>query len=191
MCSTLGVQPRGLGGWLYITCDNPAGAMTNKITLCKQHRNTVPEKENPFCLLPTGNAIFDINAKTSSGTLYAGIGERHLNNFLATLNLPQISHKSLKKREVEIVSVLKSYANQSADNALLTEQKLTQQEVYDTITSPVGIEVSKESAPKIWEGDTYVSNIGQEKENLDIVEMLGVEDVSLPLTGNVSYVTLI
>ena len=37
--------------------------------------------------------------------LHAGIGERHLNNFLATLNLPQTSHMSLKKREVEILDL--------------------------------------------------------------------------------------
>ena len=24
ICSTQGVQPKGLGGWIYVTCDNPA-----------------------------------------------------------------------------------------------------------------------------------------------------------------------
>ena len=38
LCSVQGVLPRGLGGWLYISCDNPACELINKIAVGKQHQ---------------------------------------------------------------------------------------------------------------------------------------------------------
>ena len=61
MCSTQGVQPWGLVGWLYITWDNPACATMNKLSLGKQHK-TVPE-QNPFGVIPSGGAIFKSTPK--------------------------------------------------------------------------------------------------------------------------------
>ena len=48
---------------------------------------------------------------------------------------------------------------------------------------------SKDSAAETREGDTYVSNIGQEKDNPDITEIPSIVDVSLPVNGDVSYLT--
>ena len=116
----------------------------NKVALGKQHRKIVSKNDNQFDLASCGNAIFDANTKTASGMIYAGIGVTHLNNFLSTLNLPQICHKSLKVREVEIGSVMQSFANKSIDAALVREQEITQKEL--NTEGPVGIEVSSDAA---------------------------------------------
>ena len=144
ICGTQGVLTRGLGGWIYITCDNPICATMNKVSLGKQHKKVVPQTDNPFGLIPPGSAVFDVNTKAASGMLHASIGETHLNNLLCTLNLPQISHKSLKVREVQIGSVMQDFANKSVDAALRKEQELTRTELNATGT--VGIEVSSDAA---------------------------------------------
>ena len=43
------------------------------------------------------------------------------------MNLPEISHQRFKKQEVEIGSVLETYAQESADNALLKEKEIPEQ----------------------------------------------------------------
>ena len=45
ICSAKHVLPRGLGGWIYITCDNPACSGMNKISMGKQHKKTVSNKD--------------------------------------------------------------------------------------------------------------------------------------------------
>ena len=146
ICSAKGVLPKGLGGWIYILCDNVACTALNKIFLGKQHKKSVSKEDNPFGLSPHGCGIFDVNTKVASGMLHSGIGERSLNNFLSTLNLSQISHKALKIREVEIGTVMQTFANKSVDAALLKEQELTQKAL--NVTGPVGIEVSSDVAWK-------------------------------------------
>ena len=144
ICGAKGVQTWGLGGWIYICCDNSACSQINRISLGKQHRDPTVQKDNEYNVLPHGNAIFDINTKTASGMLHAGIGETHINNLLTTMNLPHISHTSLKKRENEISSVLEKFAKGSADSALETEKELTK-ENHEHGEIP-GIEVSVDSA---------------------------------------------
>ena len=141
ICSALGVHTRGLGGWIYITCDNQACTTMNKISIGKQHKKHVKPAENPFDRTPPGSAIFDVNTKAASGILHSGIGESDLNSLLSVLNLPQISHKSLKVREVEIGSIIETFANKSVDDALQKEQELT-----ELNTGNVGIEVSSDAA---------------------------------------------
>ena len=144
ICSAKGVQTRGLGGWIYVSCDNLACSQVNKISIGKQHRNPIMQKDSEYNVLPHGSAIFDINRKAASDMLHAGIGETHINNLLTTMNLPHISHKSLKKRENEIGSVLELFAKGSADSALETEKELTQKN--HEIDGVAGIEVSIDSA---------------------------------------------
>ena len=54
----------------------------------------------------------------------AGIGERKVNNLLATLNLPGIHHKSLKTREREVGKALEAHAELSCEKALEEESRL-------------------------------------------------------------------
>ena len=124
--SSKGVQTRGLGGWIYVICDNPACLQMNKISMGKQHRDQTVKNSTQHPVLPSGNAIFNINTKVASGMLHAGIGETRVNNLFTTMNLPQISHASLKKRENEIGSVLETFAKESADSALATEKELAE-----------------------------------------------------------------
>ena len=146
MCSAKGVLTRGLGGWLYITCDNPACAVVNKVSIGKQHRRNSTGSNNPFNVSPSGNAIFDVNTKAASGMLHAGIGETHLNNLFTTMNLPQITHRSLKKCENEIGPILESFAKQSAANALMQEKELSEKQAEESETGSFGINVSVDTA---------------------------------------------
>ena len=143
ICHAQGILPRCLGGWIYIMCDNPASTTVNKISLGKQHKKPVSQVNNPFDLSPRGNAIFDVNTKAASGMLHADIGETHLNNLLSTLNLPRISHRTLKVREEKIGTVIQNFANKSVDAALKKEQELTGREKQFAET--VGIEVSSDA----------------------------------------------
>ena len=145
ICSSQGVQIRGLGGWIYIRCDNAACTKINKVSLGKQHRKKNPDKSNPFNLSPRGCAIFDINTKAASGMLHAGIGETHLNNLLSTVNLPQISPRILKVREEEIGSAMQTFAKASVDSALMKEQELTNNAIHTGDRIP-GIEISSDAA---------------------------------------------
>ena len=140
ICSAKGVLPRGLGGWIYITCDNPACFIMNKISMGKQHKKTVSNKD----CSTRGYAIFDVNTKAASGMLHVGIGEAGLNNLLSTMNMSQITHRILKVREVEIGSVIETFANKSVNAALLKEQALTKKDL--NIDGTVGIEVSSDAA---------------------------------------------
>ena len=141
ICSAVGVHTRGLGGWIYITCDNQSCTTMNKIFIGKQHKKHVKPAENPFNQTSPGSAISDVNTKAASEILHSGIGESDLNSLLSVLNLPQISHKSLKVREVEIGSIIETFANTFVDDALQKEQELT-----ELNTGNVGIEVSSDAA---------------------------------------------
>ena len=52
-----------------------------------------------------------------------GIGESQINMLLAILNLPTISHKTLKRREREIASSIRQVAEESCDAAIQDEIK--------------------------------------------------------------------
>ena len=50
--------------------------------------------------------------------LHSGIGETHVNNFLAAINVPGIHHKTLKKREREAGQGLENVAQKAIQEAL-------------------------------------------------------------------------
>lgn len=142
LCNAKGVFPRGLGGWLYIYCENPACMKMNRISIGKQHRTKRQENKKP-----RGYATFDINTKAASGMIHAGIGERHLNNLFTMMNLPEISQQILKDRENEIGSLLETFAQTSAKSALMLEKEMSGKELHgDGIEGDVGIEVSSDTA---------------------------------------------
>lgn len=55
--------------------------------------------------------------------LNAGVGEQQINNILAELNIPTISHTTLKKREREIGKVFEDVSSTSCDRAIDEEMK--------------------------------------------------------------------
>ncbi|XP_077865088.1 uncharacterized protein LOC144350911 [Saccoglossus kowalevskii] len=72
----------GLGSVLYIPCQR-CGAV-NHVYTGSTHRNA---KSNQ------GLPIFDVNTKLATGMVHSGMGETHVNNFLASLNIPGIHHR--------------------------------------------------------------------------------------------------
>ena len=121
---------------MYVSCDKPACSQLNKISLGKQHKQSL-ESNNPFNLQPRGSATFDVNTKLVLGMLNAGIGETDVNHLLTTINLPEIFHKTIKSRENEIGSVLENFAKKSADSALFEEKKLTDQSIEGNSASGI------------------------------------------------------
>ena len=91
-----------------------------------------------------GLCNFDVNIKAASGMLHAGIDKAGLNNLLSTMNMSQISHRILKVREIEIGSVIGTFANKSVNTVLLKEQVLTKKDL--NVDGTVRIEVSSDAA---------------------------------------------
>ena len=143
ICHAKGVEIKGLGGWIYVKCDNPACGTYNKVPTGKQHKKSKTE-DNPFNVKTPGSAIFDINTKAACGMIHSGIGEAHLNNLPSTMNLPQISHRCLKERETEIGSAMESLAKKLVDAALKKEFELSLKDT--SMGQQTGIEVSSDAA---------------------------------------------
>ena len=62
------------------------------------------------------------------GMLHSGVGETHINNFLSTLDIPPVCHKTLKKAERAVGVVIESCAKKSCMENLLSEGKVEVQE---------------------------------------------------------------
>ncbi|CAG2214275.1 unnamed protein product [Mytilus edulis] len=125
---SLGVLPRGLGGWLYIECKQCI--RVKKIPLSKRHFTT-PSKRGP--------GVFDVNTKiatVSTGMLHVGLGETQLNNLLASVNLHYLSVSGLKTREEEVGAALESYAEKSMTKYLNMESNL-QENTHGLLTCDV------------------------------------------------------
>ena len=56
-----------------------------------------------------------------SGMIHAGLGETHVNNFLTELNIPKSPHKTLKRREREVGSIIDAVGEASCRRSLLKE----------------------------------------------------------------------
>lgn len=56
---------------------------------------------------------------------HAGLGPYQVSNFLTALNLPSIHPSTLRARENEIGSTLKTYTKESCGEALLSEASAT------------------------------------------------------------------
>ena len=60
-----------------------------------------------------------------TGMIDAGVGETHFNNILSTMNIPGMHHKTLKRHERSIGSVVESAAKKSCDISLMMERDAT------------------------------------------------------------------
>lgn len=78
----------GLASVFSITCK--VCGNENKVNTSSQHSNG-----------KRGPPAHDINSRAVLGCLHAGIGETHLNNMLATMNVPSVSNVTFKTRERE------------------------------------------------------------------------------------------
>ena len=53
--------------------------------------------------------------------VYAGMGERQVNGFLSSLNIPAVSHKTVSARQKEMDDVVSNVARESTRAALNEE----------------------------------------------------------------------
>ncbi|XP_062601452.1 uncharacterized protein LOC134263157 [Saccostrea cucullata] len=97
----------GLASIFYIKCE--CGEVTSVATGRRQN-----DEKN-------GQGSFHINTKLGVALVHAGIGEAAISRIFATLNIPCISPKSLKKQERKAGSAIEKIANESCDNALAQE----------------------------------------------------------------------
>ena len=72
----------------------------------------------------------------------SGLGETHINKFLAALGIPPVNHKLLKRREREFGSHVESLARESCSSAQLEEAKLSSLTLDPESQNAIGIDVS-------------------------------------------------
>ena len=77
-----------------------------------------------------------------AGMIDSGLGETHINKFLAALGIPPVNHKLLKRREREFGSHVESLARESCSSAQLEEAKLSPLSLDPESQNAIGIDVS-------------------------------------------------
>ena len=71
-----------------------------------------------------GSSAYDNNSRAVLGTLNAGIGETHLNTILTTMNIPNISRRTFKRREREVGLAVEQVAKKSCIEAVTQEKQM-------------------------------------------------------------------
>ena len=69
-----------------------------------------------------GPKSFGINSRIALGCLHAGIGQTHLNNLLATANIPGLTNNTFKHQEREVRVAIEKVAKKSCKQALNDEK---------------------------------------------------------------------
>ena len=72
----------------------------------------------------------------------SGLGETHINKFLAALGIPPVNHKLLKRREREFGSHVESLAREFCPSAQLDEAKLSSSSLDLESQNAIGTDVS-------------------------------------------------
>ncbi|XP_067664302.1 uncharacterized protein [Haliotis asinina] len=88
------ITSQGLGSTLKIICS--ACQASNLISTGKKQ-----------------NRVFDMNKKLAAAMLHTGLGESDINNLLAALNIPTVSHFMLDQRQKETGAVMEIVAKES------------------------------------------------------------------------------
>ncbi|XP_062576921.1 uncharacterized protein LOC134267321 isoform X2 [Saccostrea cucullata] len=98
---------QGFASNLTITCE--CGVL-NEVTTGKSHR-----------VNKRGPAVFDINTKAALGMLHSGSGHTQVTNFMSSIEIEGMHHRTMKARECEVEPHIQSVAQQSCSEALLEE----------------------------------------------------------------------
>ena len=106
-----------------------------------------------------GPLASNINTRAALGSLHAGIGNKHLNNLLPTMNIPTMNHRPFKKREREIGNVVENIARERCKLNLNLEKEMTEQSSSPSADGLVGIAVSYDMGWQKW-GRGYNSSTG-------------------------------
>ncbi|XP_021372832.1 uncharacterized protein LOC110462916 [Mizuhopecten yessoensis] len=94
----------GFGSLLYIKCDSCG--KTTALPSGKRHHSST----------------WDVNTKLGSAMPHVGLGESDVNGVLATLNIPGITPRNLKKREREAGDSIETVATATCDKAIVDER---------------------------------------------------------------------
>ena len=106
----------GLASLLDLSCQQCHTTTTLKTSKTPFTRNT-----GRCC----GRPAYDVNTRSSPGVISAGLGMTQANKFLATMDVPPISLKSLNVREREIGPAVEKLAKSSCEHACSEERQLT------------------------------------------------------------------
>jgi hypothetical protein len=101
----------GLASIFHVKCNN-CGDL-NKIQTSLAHKSG-----------KRGHATFDINSRAVLGSLHAGIGNTHLNNLLAAMNIPGMKNKTFKSREREVGKSVEVVAQASCRESMEKEKDM-------------------------------------------------------------------
>ncbi|XP_067681224.1 uncharacterized protein [Haliotis asinina] len=96
------ITSQGLGSTLKIICS--ACQATNLISTGKKQ-----------------NRVFDMNKKLAAAMLHTGLGESDINNLLAALNIPTVSHFMLDQRQKETGAAMEIVAKESMKDSVKEE----------------------------------------------------------------------
>ena len=97
-------KKHGLASTFYNSC--PSCGHLNKAETSIQHSSG-----------NRGPKAFDINTQVTLGCLHAGIGQSHMNNILACMNIPTINSNTFKQREREVGQAVEAIARKSCEEA--------------------------------------------------------------------------
>ncbi|CAG2217615.1 unnamed protein product [Mytilus edulis] len=106
----LNITTCGLAAVLKVLCVNQSCRNINAIPTGKQH-----------------NRIWDVNTKLATASIHTGLGERQVNGFLSTLNIPPVSHRMFDERQKEIGTVLEEIAEKSMKEWTEKEKSMTKE----------------------------------------------------------------
>ena len=101
----------GVASKFHINCHSCH--TTNIVNTSQKHKSNRP-----------GPSAYDNNSRAVLGTLDAGIGETHLNTILTTMNIPNISRSTFKRREREVGLAVEQVAKKSCVEALAQEKEM-------------------------------------------------------------------
>ncbi|XP_063446744.1 uncharacterized protein LOC134726274 [Mytilus trossulus] len=106
----LNITTCGLAAVLKVLCVNQSCKNINAIPTGKQH-----------------NRIWDVNTKLATASIHTGLGERQVNGFLSTLNIPPVSHRMFDQRQNEIGTILEEIAEKSMKEWTEKEKSMTKE----------------------------------------------------------------
>lgn len=107
------IRTYGLAAILKVPCSNTNCRFVNNVPTGKQHGKT---------------HIWDVNTKLANALIHAGVGVSQMNSILAALNIPQVQHKLVSKRQTEVGQAVEVVANSSVLECLEEECNATEKE---------------------------------------------------------------
>ncbi len=104
-------QRCGLASTFFIQC--PMCGYINHVKTSREHRTG-----------KRGPKSFDTNSRVVLGCLHAGIGQTHINNLLATANIPGLTNNTFKYREREVGVAIEKVAKTSCKQVINDEKMI-------------------------------------------------------------------